>query len=337
MSRIYEALQKAESERSSAPLSTTPELEQPPRGYYARSAAAAALAEPESESDFHRNSVPESPAQPRQSFSPPASTMSPSLPGARLDLNAISTRSWHPDLAALPALQERGPAVEQFRSLRSRIYELRDIKPLRSVLISSGLPQEGKSFVAANLAISLARNRNSKVLLIDGDMRRYTLHKLLGCDPHPGLADYLAGRADLTDVMQRCAPSAGSESALPGLANLTLIPGGDGGDRASDLSASPRFAELLAEAGAVFDWIIVDSSPVLPVSDAVNLARSTDGVLLVTRSGVTDFTTAQQAQAQLKATHLLGVVLNAVEKVARVDSYYGYNARHEEAPAGAPQ
>ena len=335
MSRIYEALQKAESERSSAPLSTIPEPEQPARGYYARSVAAAALAEPEPE--FHPNSLPNAPAQSRQTFSPPAS-VSPSLPGARLDLSAISTRSWHPDLAALPALQERGPAVEQFRSLRSRIYELRDIKPLRSVLISSGLPQEGKSFVAANLAISLARNRNSKVLLIDGDMRRYTLHKLLGCDPHPGLADYLAGRADLTDVMQRCAPSAGSESALPGLANLTLIPGGDGGDRASDLSASPRFAELLHEAGAVFDWVIVDSSPVLPVSDAVNLARSTDGVLLVTRAGVTDFTTAQQAQAQLKATHLLGVVLNAVTKVARIDSYYGYNARSEEAPAtGAAQ
>ncbi len=336
MSRIYEALQKAESERSSAPLSTVPDPEQPARGYYARSAAAAALAEPEPEPDSHLNSLPNAPAQSRQSFAPPAS-MSPSLPGARLDLGAISTRSWHPDLAALPALGERGPAVEQFRSLRSRIYELRDIKPLRSVLISSGLPQEGKSFVAANLAISLARNRNSKVLLIDGDMRRYTLHKLLGCDPHPGLADYLAGRADLTDVMQRCAPSAGSESALPGLANLTLIPGGDGGDRASDLSASPRFAELLREAGAVFDWVIVDSSPVLPVSDAVNLARSTDGVLLVTRSGVTDFTTAQQAQAQLKATHLLGVVLNAVTKVARVDSYYGYNARSEEAHTGAAQ
>ncbi len=216
------------------------------------------------------------------------------------------------------------------------MYELRDIKPLRSVLISSGVPQEGKSFVAANLAISLARNRNNKVLLVDGDMRRYTLHKLLGCDPHPGLADYLAGRADLTDVMQRCSPSAsGTQTAFPGLANLTLIPGGDGGDRASDLSASPRFAELLRDAGPVFDWIIVDSSPVLPVSDAVNLSRATDGVLLVTRSGVTDFTTAQKAQTQLKAANLLGVVLNAVTKVPQSAAYYGYDGRREEASAGS--
>ncbi len=330
MSRIYEALQKAEIERSSAPLTSTSEPEQPTRGYFARSAAA--LAEPE----FDPAPFPSPESVPatdlHQAFSPPLS-----MPSARLNLSAISTRSWRPDLAALPALQERGPAVEQFRSLRSRIYELRDMKPLRSILISSGVPQEGKSFVAANLAISLARNRNSKVLLIDGDMRRYTLHKLLGCDPHPGLADYLAGRADLTDVMQRCAPSNGNESALPGLANLTLIPGGDGGDRASDLSASPRFAELLHDAGPVFDWIIVDSSPVLPVSDAVNLSRATDGVLLVTRAGITDFSTAQQAHAQLKAAQILGVVLNAVQKAPQLGSYYGYDARLEEATAGSTQ
>lgn len=331
MSRIYEALQKAETERSSAPH-TTSELEQPARGYYARSAAAAALADPEFDSRPFPSPESAPPSDLHHPFSMPLS-----MPGPRIDLSAISTRSWHPDLDALPALQERGPAVEQFRSLRSRIYELRDMKPLRSILISSGVPKEGKSFVAANLAISLARNRNSKVLLVDGDMRRYTLHKLLGCDPHPGLADYLAGRADLPDVMQRCAPSIGNESALPGLANLTLIPGGDGGDRASDLSASPRFAELLRDAGPAFDWIIVDSSPVLPVSDAVNLSRATDGVLLVTRSGITDFTTAQQAQAQLKAAHLLGVVLNAAQKAPQLGTYYGYDARREEATAGSAQ
>ena len=333
MSRIYEALQKAETERSSTPHNNHPEPDPPARGYYARSAAAAAVADPEFDATTPFPLPEPAPASgSHQTFSPPLS-----MPGARLDLSAISTRSWQPDLAALPALQERGPAVEQFRSLRSRIYELRDMKPLRSILISSGVPQEGKSFVAANLAISLARNRNSKVLLVDGDMRRYTLHKLLGCDPHPGLADYLAGRADLTDVMQRCAPSNGHESALPGLANLTLIPGGDGGDRASDLSASPRFAELLQESGPVFDWIIVDSSPVLPVSDAVNLSRATDGVLLVTRSGVTDFTTAQQAQAQLKAANVLGVVLNAVQQAPQLGTYYGYDARRAGSTEGSGQ
>ncbi len=97
-----------------------------------------------------------------------------------LDLESVPRRTWTPSYERLPALQDRGGAVEQFRSLRSRIFELRDISPLKSILVTSGLPQEGKSFIATNLAISLARHKNSKVLLIDGDMRRYTLHQLLG-------------------------------------------------------------------------------------------------------------------------------------------------------------
>jgi capsular exopolysaccharide synthesis family protein len=230
-----------------------------------------------------------------------------------------------PVYSQLPALLERGPAVEQFRSLRSRIHELRDINPLKSILISSGLPQEGKSFIATNLAISLARHKNSKVLLIDGDMRRYTLHQLLGCQPHPGLADYLAGKAEMMEVMQRSAevPAADKQrSAI--LPNLTFIAGGNGGDKAADLSGNPRFGDLIRTASPYFDWIIVDSSPVLPVSDAVNLARSCDGVLLVARGGVTKFPVAQRAQSELKAANVLGFVLNAVEKTPQVGSYYGY-------------
>ena len=320
MSRIYEALQKAEAEKTSGNPTPLPLREDLVRGYHAR-AAATALAEPELDTDRFTLPIPET-----------------FHSGAGIEPDAVVARPWAPNLAALPALLERGPAVEQFRSLRSRIYELRDIRPMRSILISSGLPQEGKSFVAANLAISLARNRNSRVLLIDGDMRRYTLHKLLGCDPHPGLADYLASRAEMHEVMQRCAtPTNGTEANLPGLANLTLIPGGDGGDRASDLSASPRFAELLQTAGPAFDWIIIDSSPVLPVSDAVNYSRAADGVLLVARSGVTEFSTAQQAQAQLKAAHLLGFVLNAVDKPQQTGTYYGYDTRRDEAHSGIPQ
>ena len=91
-----------------------------------------------------------------------------------LDLGRIVARPWALSVEKTPALLERGAAVEQFRSLRSRIFELRDISPLKTILVTSGLPQEGKSFVSTNLAMSLARHKNSKVLLIDGDMRRYS-------------------------------------------------------------------------------------------------------------------------------------------------------------------
>ena len=258
-------------------------------------------------------------------FTPP---YSPELSGTEsLDLSGIPLRPWALSLAQLPALLERGPSVEQFRSLRSRIFELRDISPLKTILVSSGLPQEGKSFVSTNLALSLARHKNSKVLLIDGDMRRYTLHQILGCESHPGLADYLAGKASIVEVMQRPEPlHTPTPGATPILPNLTFIAGGNGGDKAADLSGSPRFGELIRQATPYFDWIIVDSSPVLPVSDAVNLARSCDGVLLVARSGITKFSVAQRAQSELKASNILGFVLNAVTEMPQVSNYYGYDS-----------
>jgi protein-tyrosine kinase len=311
MSRIYEALQKAESERGSETQKRTDSME---------SVAVA---------DYD---IPLATMASLESQSRDAEIYSPYAVSSALDLSSVPLKPWSPDLRQLPALLERGPAVEQFRSLRSRIYELRDIKPLKSILISSGMPQEGKSFVATNLAISLARNKNAKVLLIDGDMRRYTVHQLLGCEAEPGLADYLAGRSTILEVMQR--PEAASITAtagirVGGLSSLTLIAGGNGGDRAADLSNHQRFGELMEAVTSLFDWIIVDSSPVLPVSDAVNLARSCDGVLLVARGGITNYVDAQKAQGELKGANVLGFVLNAAEKPPQVGTYYGYHPRNQ--------
>ena len=313
MSRIYEALQKAESDRKldrREPESRTPEASVKSAIY----ATAVATAEEEQAS---------APAEARPYGEPYVTPVDPNA----LDLSQIPVRPWALSLEQLPSLLERGPAVEQFRSLRSRIFELRDISPLKTIMVTSGVPQEGKSFISTNLAMSLARHKNSKVLLIDGDMRRYTLHQLLGCESHPGLADYLGGKASVIEVMQR---SESFEGMTPGTAaiaqNLTFIAGGNGGDKAADLSGSSRFGELIRLAAPHFDWIIVDSSPVLPVSDAVNLARSCDGVLLVARSGETKFPIAQRAQSELKASNILGFVLNAVEEQPQVGSYYGYDA-----------
>jgi protein-tyrosine kinase len=316
MSRIYEALQKAESERKSE--RREPELGSPDEP--ASAAMTTAVADPD-DAVFAMPRFAEAPIV-TDSYIEPARRMG----GDSLDLSRIVARPWALSLAQLPALLERGPAVEQFRSLRSRIFELRDISPLKTILVSSGVPQEGKSFISTNLALSLARHKNSKVLLIDGDMRRYTLHQILGCESHPGLADYLAGKADILEVMQRPealqAPTGGASPILP---NLTFIAGGNGGDKAADLSGSPRFGELIRQAAPHFDWIIVDSSPVLPVSDAVNLARWCDGVLLVARGGVTKFPVAQRAQSELKASKILGFVLNAVQETPEVGGYYGYD------------
>jgi Mrp family chromosome partitioning ATPase len=114
------------------------------------------------------------------------------------------------------------------------------------------------------------------------------------------------------------------------LPNLTFVAGGNGGDKAADLSGNPRFGDLIRAAAPYFDWIIVDSSPVIPVSDAVNLARSCDGVLLVARGGITKFPIAQRAQSEFKASNILGFVLNAVETQPQVGAYYGYDTEKTE-------
>lgn len=311
MSRIYEALQKAEAERNLEQRQPEPRIPEHPVSL----GSSTAVAEVE---DLAAASPITAETQQDSSWRGA---------GGALDLTKIAARPWAISLTQLPALLERGPAVEQFRSLRSRIFELRDISPLKTILVSSGLPQEGKSFISTNLAMSLARHKNSKVLLIDGDMRRYTLHQILGCESQPGLADYLAGKASIVEVMQRPEQSQAATSVVtPILPNLTFIAGGNGGDKAADLSGSPRFGELIRQATPYFDWIIVDSSPVLPVSDAVNLARWCDGVLLVARGGVTKFPVAQRAQSELKASNILGFVLNAVHETPEVGSYYGYDA-----------
>jgi protein-tyrosine kinase len=314
MSRIYEALQKAESERA------TERRESEPRIPTSLASTEVLLSTPVAEPEYLV-------APTSSAANVYAEVGSRESVEDALDLSMVVRRPWAPSLKQLPSLLDRGPAVEQFRSLRSRIYELRDISPLKSIMVSSGMPQEGKSFISTNLALSLARHKNSKVLLIDGDMRRYTLHQLLGCESHPGLADYLAGKASVVEVMQRAEQSVeADETGKPLLPNLTFIAGGNGGDKAADLSGSPRFGELIKMVYPHFDWIIVDSSPVLPVSDAVNLSRSCDGVLLVARGGVTKFSIAQRAQSELKASNVLGFVLNAVQDTPQVGSYYGYDA-----------
>jgi capsular exopolysaccharide synthesis family protein len=230
-------------------------------------------------------------------------------------LDDVVVHAWSPDIEKLPTLEGRGVIVEQFRTLRSRIYQICDKEPLKSILVSSGMTQEGKSFVASNLAISLARHQNRKVLLIDGDLRRPALHTRLGCPLEPGLAEYLAGKVELNKIMQR-----------GGITNLTFISASTCGDNAAELAGNHKIEELIATVSPLFDWIIVDSSPVIPVSDAVNFARACDAVLLVARSDSTPFDIAQRASAEFRNSRVLGFVLNAVHNAPGQGGYYGYSS-----------
>ena len=321
MSKIYEALLRAELERT---VSTG---DRP-------SAAAANLAvqnilQPDQPEIANPDLDPLGPT-----YVEPSPTSNETLGQmlAPVDFSEVPRRPWNPSVPYLPALEDRGPHVEQFRSLRSHIFEARDAAPLKSLLVSSGLPGEGKSFVTLNIALSFSRHKSNRVLLIDGDMRRSSLHRVLGTPRDPGLTDFLSGSKTLLEVMQRCDTAHRSVPLHPGLTSLTFISGGREAENAGDLAAHPRFGELIATAGTWFDWIFVDSSPVNLVSDAVSLARACNNVLLVAREGTTKFKTAQLAQAQFKSAPILGFVLNAVPSLPVKGDYYGgYDAYKTEA------
>lgn len=329
MSKIYEALLQAELDRSAANADQSDAAANPPsstQDVLSRQPQAQVRPFPEvpAARDLLSRDIAVS-QEPNASREISASLATLKSPAPSIDFANITAFPWKPSLQQLPALEERGSAVEQFRTLRSRMVEFRGLNTLKSILISSGLPQEGKSFIAANLALSFARHKASRVLLIDGDMRRPSLHKILGCPSEPGLAEYLSGKATLLEVLQRAKPDDRGAPLLPSVVSLTLISGGNGGDKAAELSGNHRFDELIAAVSPFFDWIVVDSSPVNLVADGVNLARACDGVLLVARGGVTQLESAQRAVAELKASKILGVVLNAVRNPLVAGGYYGYD------------
>src|SRR5271169_5986070 len=210
--------------------------------------------------------------------------------------------------------------AESFRTLRSRLSQIAGTRQLKSILVTSSIPEEGKTFVAANLAQSIARQDHRRVLLIDADLRMSRLHQALGAPVTPGLTEYLRGEADESAVMQR---------GLEG--NLCFIASGGSVANASELLLGARMKHLLDRVTPVFDWLVLDSPPALPVHDASLLADLCDGVLFVVQAGKTDFETAEKASSEFRDKNLLGVVLNRVEKNESYGGYYyGYPATEKE-------
>jgi capsular exopolysaccharide synthesis family protein len=257
---------------------------------------------------------------------------------AKVILDKIALRPWNPSIIALPTLGDRGESIEQFRGLRSQLNRLSEQTPLKTILISSGIPAEGKTFVVANLAISLARNRNNRILLIDADLRRPSVHTMLGAPKTPGLTEYLTGEAEVNDILQQNQnPRIFYAGLMREIPNLTFIPAGAGGDNSSELVASDRFEKLIKLLSPHFDWILIDTPPVLSFADAIDIARVADAVLLVARGATTPYNVAQRAQAAFSNSRVLGFVLNAVKDAPRNHSYYYYYGRQENTGGSQPQ
>jgi len=204
-------------------------------------------------------------------------------------------------------------AAEKFRFLGVRLRQLQQNRPLKRVLITSTIPEEGKSLVSANLAGVLAK-RKQKVLLIEGDMRRPTLAQQFGLGRLAGLAEWLQGGLQT--------PSNIYQLGGPG---FWLMPAGDPPANPLELMQSGRLSQLMGQLSNLFDWIIVDSPPLLPLADTTVWARLTDGTLLVAREGRTEKKQLQRGLEALKKSDLLGVVLNGCSRSDHENYYQRYS------------
>jgi len=209
----------------------------------------------------------------------------------------------------LVAVQDpRSLAAEKFRVLSTQLRQLQTHKGLKKLLVSSSVADDGKTTVAANLAVTLAATEQ-KVLLLAGDMRSPTLNEVLGLDHPQGLAEYTGGGRSLNHFIYR----------LESL-KLYYLPAGNPPHQGLQLLQSGRISKLLAQLAEWFDWVIIDSPPLLPLADASMWARICDAVLLVVRDGRTPRKRIQKAVEGLGETPLLGVVLN--DCTAKPDSYF---------------
>jgi protein-tyrosine kinase len=315
MSRIHEALKKAEQERSAA---QTTEIGAPPEERV--------MAKPAW--------VSQSVSAPEMILPVPDTSIITTASTEHLRFDNLLARCAHPEWSPDPNVnvffnEDLSPhGAEQFRTLRSRLYQLRSNQPLRTVLVTSSVPGEGKTFVASNLAQTIVRQPDRRVLVIDADLRCSRLHVPFGAPPAPGLTDYLRGEAEEISIIQH-----GREG------NLCLIPGGNQVTDPSELLSNGRLKKLLDRLTPVFDWVLLDSPPCIPVADASILADICDGVLLVVKAGSTPLELAQRGCQELSGRNVVGVVLNAVERSHLYGSTYyqsyGNGYGHAYGPDGA--
>jgi len=215
----------------------------------------------------------------------------------------------------LATLDSQSSAAEAYRVLRTSVLLSAAGRPPKTILITSGQPGEGKTTTVVNTAISLAQ-MGASVLIIDCDLRRPTTHKVLGADHGQGLSTYLSRDVPLADVIQK----------LP-IANLSLLPCGPVPPNPAELIISEKMKDMLRDLAARYDHILIDSPPLINVTDPVILSTMVDGVILVVHGGKSTRDVVRRARQELSTVgaKIFGVVLNNVDlRKDGYDNYYYY-------------
>lgn len=243
-----------------------------------------------------------------------------------IENKGISVLSWIPaidDLKAgsyygefIVANKPKSPPSEAFKALRTRVqYSKLEETPIKTILLTSSVPAEGKTTISLNLAGSLAQ-MDKKVLLLDCDLRKPRIHNIFEFDRYPGLSDYLFSNASLEDIVKKTR-----------LDNLDVITSGTIPPNPSELLSSKQMKQFVEKMKGIYDFVIIDSPPFISVTDAEILFRITDGTILVLRAGKTPadafYRTAEKLM-HIDSHNFLGVVFNNFSYKSAYGYYYNY-------------
>lgn len=232
----------------------------------------------------------------------------------QLPVLGVIPRAGGATVARITQRDPQSPVAEAFRALRTSISFTRALAEPKTVLLTSAGPGEGKSTTAVNLAIAFAQ-QGQRTLILDADLRRATIDRLFDIPPGHGLTEVLVGRARLDEVTH-----------ATDIAHLSIVPSGSVPPNPSELLGSSALRAILDEARARYDMVIIDSPPVLAVTDPAVLASMVDGTIVVVRAGTATRDAVRRTIAQLRATHahVLGAVVNDVSR--RQAGYGAYRA-----------
>jgi capsular exopolysaccharide synthesis family protein len=204
-------------------------------------------------------------------------------------------------------------AAEQYRSLRARVTRAERGRAVRAIIVTSPNKGDGKSLTASNLALTMAQELQQRVLIVDGDLRRPSVHRLFGIADTPGLADVLLGDVALDDALVTLADQ-----------RLALLPAGRIPSNPAELLGSAAMRRVLDTLRTRFDRILIDMPPVAPLADVSVASSLADGVLMIVRAGVTPKPAIERALSGLDTSKVLGLVLNDAGKSAAGYGYGGY-------------
>jgi len=302
MSYIFEALQRAEAERPGGSLPTNAD------------SVADLLQKVEQEID-RKQSLSELPPTTK-----PESPETGSFVSARVLVPAPAG-----DAKLVSLTDQGGLAAEKFRVLGLKLRHLRERRKLTRIVITSSIPEEGKSLIAANLALNQSRSKILNTVLVDGDLRRPELASRFGFHRGlPGLSEVLRGERQLSEVVYKLEGS-----------GLRFLPAGVTPENPIELMQSGRLQQILEKLETFFDWIIIDAPPVRPLADTPLWMKLADGVLLVTREGVCERKQLERAMEVIDRSTMLGVVVNSCSSNEQKYYYARYSsaADGEESPS----